>query len=59
MADVKEKELLDFLEQFNKKYESEHAKEDKGKSLEELRPATPPDIAPCQWGYPCNNCGQC
>ena len=51
------KELSDFLAQFNKKYEDENS--GKAKVKEEYRPATPPETAPCQWGYPCNQCGQC
>ncbi|MBQ1892113.1 MAG: hypothetical protein II164_07225 [Firmicutes bacterium] len=49
-------ELMDFLADFNKRYQKEHPAGDKEKAY---RPATPPAMTPCYWGYPCNNCGQC
>ena len=49
-------ELMDFLADFNKRYQKEHPAGDKVKAY---RPATPPAMTPCYWGYPCNNCGQC
>ena len=61
MAQTSGQELLDFLEQFNKKYEEEHRKasEDPSAVPQDIRPAKAPEVAPCQWGFPCNNCGQC
>ncbi len=50
-------DVMAFLEQFNKKYSSEKAETQENK--EDYRPTEPPDVAPCQWGYPCNGCGQC
>ena len=49
-------ELMDFLADFNKRYQKEHPAGDKEKAY---RPATPHAMTPCYWGYPCNNCGQC
>ena len=49
-------ELMDFLADFNKRYQKEHPA---GAKERAYRPATPPAMTPCYWGYPCNNCGQC
>ena len=49
-------ELMDFLASFNKKYKEEHPAGDKTKAY---RPKEAPDMMPCVWDFPCNNCGHC
>lgn len=50
-------ELAAFLKQFNEKYEADKTAPQDNSSV--YMPKEPPEVTPCQWGFPCNNCGHC
>ena len=63
-------DIYDFLGDFEKQYSESHPQEQKNSSGPMDRATaeamgykplldTAPDIQPCEYGYPCNDCGYC